>query len=254
MKKSTATGPVLQTRFGMVPEWLFERASTPQAICLYAWLACRYANKERECFPTQKQITVDLKWSLRAVERALTELRHCGGIATKRRTGEKGRSAGVSYFLPLDKPNGDFQPAISGGSSASNPPKSTVQPAKIDDRTKEEPDPLTRSKEQETVASFPEPKPGEVYLKTAHVPKAKTGRHQYHAFCKYPTLCVDKEKHGTFAGRARRAGVEVSDEILVNFYTRVCEELDDPDGDVITDSPAFYLEKEFQKALEADDL
>ncbi len=69
-----------------------------RAIAVYMYLLHR-ANKDGQCWPSQKRISSDLSMSLSTVKRALQELREHGYLITEQRYRSNGGDSSLLYSI-----------------------------------------------------------------------------------------------------------------------------------------------------------
>lgn len=99
--------PVIRSAFVAVPVWalramqdrLNPKALT-NAVTVYVFLAS-YANRGRECHPSNQTIVDQTGLSLSGVQRAKSALREVGAVV---QTDAQNRDTSSVYFLPLDPP------------------------------------------------------------------------------------------------------------------------------------------------------
>ena len=69
-----------------------------RAVTVYMYLFHR-ANKDGQCWPSEKRIAKDLSMSLSTVKRALHDLRNRGYLITEQRYRTNGGNSTLQYFI-----------------------------------------------------------------------------------------------------------------------------------------------------------
>ena len=99
--------PVVRSAFVAVPVWVLRELQDRlpatrlnHAVNVYVFLAT-YANRTRECHPSNKTIMDQTGLSLSVVQRAKSALREVGAVV---QTDAPNRDTSSVYFLPLDPP------------------------------------------------------------------------------------------------------------------------------------------------------
>ena len=92
--------------FGMIPEWLLVSDISSTAKVLFAWMACKYANRSTwACWPGQARLAADLNVSANTIGAALKELISVGAVTKRKRMHASGAPATNYYQLMfLDTP------------------------------------------------------------------------------------------------------------------------------------------------------
>lgn len=95
----------MRSQIAIVPLWVIERVTDANALRHYMWLAGKYANGKRHCWPGEGRLARELGCSIRTSQRAISSLRDADAlivIRTRRR--EDGYFGHNEYLLPLDDP------------------------------------------------------------------------------------------------------------------------------------------------------
>jgi len=86
--------------FGMTPEWLLLADISSTAKVLFAWMACKYANRSTwACWPGQTRLADDLSVSRGTIKHAIHELVGVGAIVKRTRRNEDGSPVSNYYQL-----------------------------------------------------------------------------------------------------------------------------------------------------------
>lgn len=92
-------------RFAMIPEWLFLRRPSANAIALYGLMAVTWMDrKDRTCFPSKRTMREALGVSEGTLERAMRELIDLGAVKITPRLRADGSQAANDYFLAWTDP------------------------------------------------------------------------------------------------------------------------------------------------------
>ncbi len=105
-------------RFAIVPEWLIFAGVSPQAIRVFALLACRYADRSGVAFPSRRRLAGDLGISTDSIDRAIKELEAAGALSIEKRTAENGKPDTNIYRLRFSMPDSRIDAAKDGRKSA----------------------------------------------------------------------------------------------------------------------------------------
>lgn len=89
--------------FAIVPEWILDADVSDRALRLYAVLG-RYANENRQSFPSRRTLAARLRCSVKTVDRTLSELEQAGALTVERRRDEEGDNATNLYTLRFAPP------------------------------------------------------------------------------------------------------------------------------------------------------
>ncbi len=85
--------------FDMKPfDILYNSRLTHRAISVYAYLLYR-VNKQKECWPSIRTISKDIKLSISTVKRAISDLKESGYISTEQRFRSNGGKSSLKYKL-----------------------------------------------------------------------------------------------------------------------------------------------------------
>tara|TARA_Y100000310_G_scaffold342834_1_gene447774 strand:- start:1101 stop:1856 length:756 start_codon:yes stop_codon:yes gene_type:complete len=110
-------------QFGIIPRWVIDRSPTSKAIHLLAVLACKYADREGQAYPSRKTLARDLGGVHEiTVDRAIHELEEIGVLAVERnRLNAFGSPATNLYTLTLVQPPGNIEVTTPGNSDVATP-------------------------------------------------------------------------------------------------------------------------------------
>jgi hypothetical protein len=238
--KTTPLG-FARTKCALLPMWVFSRGLSSTAIHLYGWLAVKYSNAERECWPSQATLADDLRWSIRTIGNAIKELRDAGAIVTKRRHRADGSICGLEFSLPLDEAVHSAKSCRKATNHSAEFCRSPQQNFAEQEKRTIPIEPSVRTASRSVLAD----------LLPTKAKKAKTklgyGRHRDHVFCG-DLFCIDREKHQRFEKRLVAAGENLAEHDLVTWYGARDHELSTGE-ETTTDHPALWLEKQFAESL-----
>lgn len=93
-------------RFAMIPEWLFLRRPSANAIALYGLMAVTWMDrKDRTCFPSKRAMREALGVSEGTLERAMRELVELGAVRVTPRIRADGSRSANDYYLAWTEPD-----------------------------------------------------------------------------------------------------------------------------------------------------